>query len=255
MKNLCSFKQLTWTILSTVLVLSLLQVSSAQIRTSSNYQLQADSINFGGGFSSSSNFAQESTFGEVGTGESSSSNYQLKAGYQQMVTSYISISNVSNVVMSPNIPGLGGGTSNGSTSVLVITDNSGGYSLTIESENTPAMQKGADTIADYAPVSDPDLNFTTTVSDSHFGYTPDGPDVVQRFLENAGSCNQLGGNSSSTACWDGLSTTAVEIASDTNPNQPTGATTTVYFRVGVGSGAVVPPGDYYATSTLTAITL
>lgn len=256
MKQLCSFTQIGTSFVLTIAVLLFLQSASAQVRTSTNYQLQSDSINFGGGFSSSTNYVQESTFGEVGTGESSSSNYQLKAGYQQMVTAYISISDVADVVMSPNIPGLGGGSANGSTSVVVITDNPGGYSLTIETENDPAMQKGADTIADYVPSGAvPDFSFDTGVSDAHFGFTPEGDDIVQRYLNDAGDVCGAGATDDPLACWDGLSTAAEQIASDTNANQPDGATTTIYFRVGVGSGVAIPPGDYIATTTLTAITL
>lgn len=256
MRLVCSFNQIAYTLLVSVLILSVLSISSAQVRSSSNYQVQSESLNFGGGLSTSTNYQQESTFGEVATGLSDSSSYKLKAGYQQMVTSYIAMTVPQNVTMTPSIPGLGGGSSNGSTSVNVVTDNAGGYSMTIESENSPAMQKGGDTIADYnAAGADPDLHFTTGASDAHFGFTPHGSDVVQRYLENAGNCNQSGGTSSTTACWEGLSTSAVDIASDTNANQPTGATTTVYFKVEVGSSAVVAPGLYVATSTLTAVTL
>ena len=73
----------------TPLVLMLFIVAQAQVMQSTNYQIQSDSINFGGGFSSSTNYALESTAGELATGESSSTNYSLKAGYQQMVNNFI----------------------------------------------------------------------------------------------------------------------------------------------------------------------
>ena len=57
----------------------------AAVMESTNYKLQADSVNIGGGRSSSTNYTLEDTAGEVGTGTSSSTNYQNNAGYQQMV--------------------------------------------------------------------------------------------------------------------------------------------------------------------------
>lgn len=238
-----------------VFVLATLNVVSAQVMESSSYRLQADSINFGGGLSTSSNYNLESTAGEIATGESGSASYNLFAGYQQMLSSFISISASADIVLSPSIPGVTGGTSNGSTTVTVITDNSAGYQLAIQASNDPAMQKGSDTIADYAPASaDPDFTFTIAATSSHFGYTPEGAHIVQRFQDDGGSCN-AGSADASLSCWDGLTTSPVIIASDTSPNQPSGATTSVRFRVGIGGSVVQPPGFYIATTTLTATTL
>lgn len=240
----------------TILLLFFLKIAVAQVMTSSNYQIQSDSINFGGGFSSSTNYSLESTGGEIATGPSDSSSYRLQAGYQQMQEVYISIGATNNVVMTPPLGGLVGGESNGSTSVHVMTDSPSGYSLSITTENNPAMNKGVDSIADYSPAgASPDVFFIYTSSEAVFGFSPFGSDTIQRYLENSGSCNQSGGSASSTACWDGLSTGDTLIASDTNANHPVGATTTIYFKVGVGGSAGVPAGDYYATSTLTALPL
>ncbi len=239
----------------TGLALSFLMISNAQVRTSSNYQLESDSINFAGGLSTSSNYSLESTAGEIATGPSDSSSYSLRAGYQQMHEVFISMNVPDNVVMTPNLGGITGGTSNGSTSVKVTTDSSSGYALTMVALNSPAMQKGADTIADYLPVAspDPDLSFALSSSSVHFGFTPYGPDVVTRYQNDGLTCNAAG-SSEALKCWDGASTTALLIASG-SANQPDGATTTLYFRVGIGGGVVVPPGDYIATTTLTALPL
>ncbi|MEM9336682.1 MAG: LamG domain-containing protein [Patescibacteria group bacterium] len=126
--------------IGTLLVLAILSLSFAQVRTSSNYQIQSDSINIGGGLSSSTNFVQESTVGEIATGPSDSSTYQLRAGYQQMQEVFLSMTTPADVVMNPSLGGLTGGTSNGSTSVVVTTDSPSGYRLSIESENNPSMQ-------------------------------------------------------------------------------------------------------------------
>jgi hypothetical protein len=57
------------------------------------------------------------------------------------------------------------------------------------------------------------------------------------------------------SCWDGLSTIAEQIATSVNANHPAGATTTVNFRVLLMPNANITSGDYYATSTVTALPL
>lgn len=239
----------------TSLILSLLLVSQAEVRSSTNYQLESDSINFGGGQSTSSNYTLESTAGEIATGPSDSASYKLRAGYQQMHEVFLSLSVASDVVMSPTIGGLTGGTANGSTSVNVLTDSGSGYALTIKAENNPAMQKGADSIADYLAIAspNPDRLFTYSPTEAFFGFSPFGSDVTPRYFNNGSVCNS-GGSNSALMCWDGLSTSNQLIASG-GANQPNGATTTIYFRVGVGNNKPVTAGDYIATTTLTALPL
>lgn len=227
----------------------------AQVRQSSSYQIQSDSINIGGGLSSSTNYVSESTVGEIATGESSSASYDLKAGYQQMQEVYLALTGANAVTMDPAIPGVSGGESNGSTTITVITDGSAGYELTIAAENNPAMQFGANTIADYSPGGDPSFGFTTNATDSHFGYSPEGVDIVDRFRDSGGVCNQALGDDTLLACWDGLSTTAETILSRSGANHPDGSTTTIRFRVGIGGSVAQPPGIYVATTTITALPL
>ena len=253
----------TFTTALAALVLTLLMLFSisstsvgvAQVMTSSNYRIESDSINLGGGLSTSTSYTLESTVGEIATGELSGASYNLKGGYQQMLTTFISMSAPQDIIMSPSIPGVSGGIANGSTTVTVTTDSGAGYSLTIASETSPAMQKDADSIADYAPAgANPDYTFTTDAPDSHFGYSPSGVDTVVRFKDNGVSCND---NTQETAlaCWDGLSTTAETISQSSGANTPDGATTTVNFRVGVGGSVVQVGGIYTATTTLTALSL
>lgn len=242
-------------VLLTVLGCSLVVVGHAQVRTSTNYQLESDSVNFGGGLSSSTSYTLESTGGEVATGDSDSSSYSLRAGYQQMHEIYLSMTAPANVTLTPNIGGITGGTANGSTSVVVLTDNRAGYALTFVASSSPAMQKGGDTIADYVPVAEPnpDLSFITGSADAHFGFSPYGDDVVVRYQNNGSLCN-VSGSSTPLSCWDGASTTPLTIA-EGGANHPGGATTTLYFRVGIGGTIGVPAGEYVATTTLTALPL
>lgn len=243
-------------LLSTVLVVSLLNVATAQVMQSSNYQIQSDSLNIGGGNSTSSSYILESTVGESATGLSDSENYSISAGYLQTISPYIALTGASNVTMDASISGVAGGAGNGSTTVTVITDNVGGYYLTISSSNDPAMQKGADTIADYDPVgSNPGFAFTYNYGEAWFGYTPEGDDITSQFKDDGGTCGGGGSLDTPMACWEGLTTGGQTIAQSTTDNHPNGATTTVHFRVGVGAGVNQAPGFYVATTTITAITL
>lgn len=226
----------------------------AQVATSSNYQLQSDSINFGGGLSTSTNYQQESTFGELGTGQGSSTNYMLRAGYQQMQEVYLSLTPPSDVTMSPDLQGITGGTSNGSTTVTVTTDSPAGYSLTIAAANNPAMQSGSNSIANYNQGADADYSFLVTSGLASFGFSPSSVDVVQEFRDNTSLCG-VGSSDTLLACWAGMTTAAIPISQGSGSNHPSGATTTIYFKVGVGSGAGVISGLYTATSTLTALPL
>jgi hypothetical protein len=237
------------------MVVCLLSVSQAQVMSSTNYKMQSDSVNTGGILSTSTNYRLEDTAGEVATGNSSSTNYRLKAGYQQMREAFISLSAVPNVAMVPNLGGLTGGTATGSTAFLVITDSAAGYTVTIRASTSPALRSGANSIADYVPAGGvPDFVFTTGATNAHFAYSPEGPDIAARFRDNGSACG-VGSGDTSNRCFDGLSTTPVEIVRRTSSNQPSGSTTTLRFAVGLGGNVGVAPGSYQATTTITALAL
>ncbi len=244
------------TMIATPVVMLSIHVSIAQVMQSSNYRIGSDSINFGGGLSESGSYSLESSLGEVATGDLEGNNFSLRAGYQQLHTSYIAMTAVSPVVMSPAIPGVTRGEADGSTSVTITTDSAAGYSLSIKSDSSPAMVKGSDSIADYVPVANPavDFDFEIGSTDAHFGYSPSGDDVASRFLDDTTTCG-MGSNDTALACWDGLSTTDEVIARSTGANTPDGVVTTVNFRVGIGSSVVQNAGVYTATTTLTALPL
>jgi hypothetical protein len=173
-----------------------------------------------------------------------------------MLEVYISLSGFAAVTLSPSIPGVAGGISNGETTVTVVTDSASGYQLQVAGSQSPAMQNGGDSIADYAPVGgEPDFDFIVDAADSHLGYSPSGVDVVTRFKDNGFDTCNVGSDETPLACWDGLSTTPETVAMSTNANHPLGATTTLSFRVGVGGSVLQPPGIYTATTTITALPL
>lgn len=240
---------------TTFLVVCLLQVTDAQVMQSSNYKMQSDSVNTGGGLSNSETYKMEDTVGELATGNSTSTSFNLRAGYQQMQEIYMSLSAVPDVIMSPDLGGITGGVATGSTAFIVTTDNPAGYNVTINAANNPALQSGSNTIADYVPAgADPDYVFTTDSADAHLAYSPEGVDIVQRYLDNGSICG-VAGSDTPNRCYDGLSTSPVEIARRTSGTHPFGATTTLQFAVGIGGATMVPMGVYVATTTITALPL
>lgn len=223
---------------------------------SSSYRIGTDSINIGGADSSSANYKGTETVGEIATGDSSSTNYGMHAGYQQMQTTYISISSTHHGAMS-SVNGLTGGVTDASTTWTVITDNPAGYSLSIRSATSPALQSssGGASFADYAPASsDPDYTYTYAPTESRFGFSPEGADIASRFHDNGAICN-AGGSDTSDKCWDGLSTTNAIISQGASNNQPNGATTTVKYRAAIGASKIQDSGSYSSTIIVTAVTL
>jgi hypothetical protein len=239
----------------TLLLMASVSFVSAQTRTSPNYQLQSDSINVGGGLSDSASYSLESTVGEVATGPSDSATYSLRAGYQQMQAVFLSLAGGADITLLPALPGITGGEANGSSTFTVVTDSPAGYSLTIEAANNPAMQRGdGANIANYTPTSTADFVFSIPSADAEFGFTPQGVDVISAFLDNGSTCG-VGSTDTALACWAPIVTAATQIANGTAPNHPVGATTSVHYRVGITSGAVVQEGEYTATTTITALPL
>jgi len=241
-------------LLLTTVIVAPLSIMFAEVRSSASYQLQSDSVNFGGGLSESDSYRQESTFGEVATGVSDSPSFSLRAGYQQMQAVFVSVAVASSALtLSPALGGLTGGEATGSTTITVLTDSPSGYELTIQASADPALRNGGETIADYLPIANPspDYSFVRASTDVHFGFAVSGADVVDRFRNSGGLCN-AGDTSTPLTCWDGLSVSPQPIARGL-ANQPGGVVTNIYFKVGIGeSAAAVLPGTYTATSTVTA---
>jgi hypothetical protein len=227
----------------------------AQVMQSSSYKIQSDSINIGGAPSTSSSYGLNDTLGEVGTGDSNSASYYMHAGYWQMQDSYIALSAPSDLNLA-SMGGVSGGSSEGTTSWTVTTDNPAGYTMTINASTSPALTSGGNSFADYVPsTADPDYTFTNAASDSSFGFSPEGTEVVTRFKDNTTSACNTGSAETSGKCWDGLSTTPKTIAGSATSNHTAGSTVTVRFRAESGASHLQPAGTYNATVTITATTL
>lgn len=223
--------------------------------SSSNFKMQNDSVNFGGDRSTSTSYSENDTLGEIATGISSSTNYTVSAGFQQPVNVYISITAANDVVMSPALGGLTGGTSTGATSFIVTTDNPAGYFATIQASSSPALRSAFDSFADYVPLgSAPDFSYRNSSASSTFAFSVEGTDIASGFKDNGSACG-TGSNDTADACWDGLSTTPKTFLSRGSSNQPSGTSITLKFKAAIGQTRIQMDGAYVATSTVTIIPL
>jgi len=228
----------------------------AESMQSSGYKIQSDSINVGGVRQVSDNYQSEDTIGEADTGLSNSDNYALKAGYQQMQEVYLSLS-VTNpsIIMSPDIGGVSGGQSNGSTSATVITDNPGGYSLSVKASTAPAMATSTYSFDDYTTgTAGPDFTWSIANTTSEFGFTIEGSDIMQKFKDNGFDTCNSGSTDSPDACWYKFTTSTETVAQKYLPNHPSGASTALKLRAESGTSHIQTAGQYQATITITAVT-
>lgn len=244
-------------VILTLFIISLFLIPNniwADFMQSPSYKIQSDSLNFGGADSSSPNYKITDTLGEVGTGDSNSANYYMHAGYLQMQQSSISISSPTDLVLA-SMGGLSGGSSEGTISWTVTTDNPAGYTMDIASTTTPALKSATDSLADYTPAgANPDYNFTNATDSSSFGFSPEGSETISRFRDNGSQCN-AGLGETSGKCWDGLSTTPKVVSGNVSSNMPSGGVSTVRFRAETGVNHIQTSGRYNVTIVATATTL
>lgn len=183
----------------------------------------------------------------------------------QSVTAEISfITPTADVTMDTAIPGITGGTANGSAQIRVLTNNATGYTMTIAASGTPAMQGNAQggSIPNYTPgtANVPDFAHSVGVNTGEFAYTISASttsDLAQKFLDNTTVCNAGAADTSGSAsCWYNLSTSATSTINRTTATSASGATSTIYFRTQITASPspAIPQDTYVATTTLTATT-
>jgi hypothetical protein len=182
----------------------------------------------------------------------------------QTITSEISfVASTTDVVMDTPIQSLTGGTSNGTTTVVIRTNDNDGYNLTIHFSSTTAMSRngGGGVIEDYVATTTPDFTYNSAQIFGQLAYRVTGAqaaDVDPTFRDNGTTLCGTGSNNTAGACWMGPETAANQemIINRASSTPGSGSTTTINFRVSVPANPTptIPDGIYTATSTLTALT-
>lgn len=176
------------------------------------------------------------------------------------ITGELTISTPDDVVLS-SIPGMTGGNSTSSAITWnVNTSSVNGYTLKIEKDHLLRKGTGSNqTIADYTEASagTPDLDWGAVgAGNEEFGFAPSsGADIVQKFKNSTGSCNQAAGSVTDLKCWSPIPTTggtAETISYSGSATEGGGTNTSIKVKAEVGSGNHVEEGTFTATITATA---
>lgn len=187
----------------------------------------------------------------------------------QTVSGAISfLASTSPVTMTGTLDGLTGGTSWGTTTSRVRTNNSSGYTMTLQFASTAPMIRngGGGTIPSYMNSSSTSSylsGFSTAVPNAQFGFSVNASTTsdISTVFEGDGSglCGPANGTTFvAYNCWRGASTTnataATELISTAAPTPSSGSTSTLQFRITIPNNPspAVPDGTYTATATLTA---
>jgi hypothetical protein len=158
------------------------------------------------------------------------------------VSGVISINSPANVSMSPDV--VGTGSSTGSVTWTVETNNSDGWKLEVKADASPALDDGSgNSFADYteATAGVPET-WNVSASDSEFGFTASGTHAEAKY--------------SNGTLYEGFEgTTDIKVAEDSSVTSGGGEDITVGFQAEVGSSKTQPQGIYEAVVTATATTL
>lgn len=227
----------------------------AFVSSSNSFRLQYDSMNSGGGLSNSENFGLKDSLGEPASGISASDNFKVKAGFFHLGESNISISSPADFSFSSALGGISGGTTDGTISWNVMTDNPGGYTLSARSATEPALKSGEYSVSDFSPVevNTPDFEWSIDQDDAEFGFSPEGSDVVLKFKDDGfGTCG-TGSQNSTNKCWYNFKTSNETVSQSSSNNNPSGSTTELKLKAQVGNSRFQPEGNYTAQIIVTAM--
>jgi len=230
----------------------------AFVMNSGNYRMEVDDSSTAGGDWSSVNYIFKDTMGEVSTGASDSASYRLRAGYQEMLEVYLSVSAPDDASLTPAIPGITGGTADGSVTWKVIADGSSGFNMKVKASTIPAMKLDAGYyFDDYTSGSEgvPDYNWSVDSNNAEFGFTVEpatGSDAVQSFLDNASSaCNQPEGSQTVNKCWlDFNGTENINVVNRAVRTSQSGEDEVIKFRA-QSNAKFLKEGNYAAIITTT----
>ena len=187
----------------------------------------------------------------------------------QTISGAISFQQTANdLTMDGALDGITGGTSYGTTTVRVRTNNATGYNMTIQFASTTAMGRIGDggRINNYlygSTTTTYPAGFSTAPANAQFGFSVNASttaDISPVFTHSGALCG-TGNNGSFTVnnCWRGASTSdetfETQLINRSGPTTGSGSTSTVQFRVTIPPNPTpaVANGTYRATATLTAL--
>jgi len=168
----------------------------------------------------------------------------------------------STAALAPNIASVSGGTATSTFLCTIETTDASGYNLNIK-KSQKLM------IADVANQRFDDISIATTTWDfpapgagnETFGFCVNSAasttDIVQTFLDNgANTCDQAAGSVTAWKCWTGITTTAAttSVAIRATATPIGGVTIEFGLRAVAGGSNSLTSGNYYTTTTVTAVT-
>lgn len=173
------------------------------------------------------------------------------------VTAGITISNGSNITMTPHID-LTHDRAIGTATWTVSTNNYAGYDLTVLSSTIPALKQGAvDEFIDYTEVvaGTPELWADPAVGAKEFGFSAFGTDVPAKYyVTTPADCgNTSTGITNTNSKYEGFSGVAQNIATKATITPYTGIATTLCVAAHENQ-VFAKSGTYTATITATATT-
>lgn len=174
----------------------------------------------------------------------------------QPVSGEISMSNPADVLMNDGvIGGMSGGTSTGTTSFVVVSNNATGFTTVISASSSPALVKAASgtSFSDYSNTGDPTNDWADTAS-SAFGYnvkTSDSADAAA-FKYTGTTCSTGGSVNDDTHCWRGFTTSPYTIIDRGSETTVSGVTETLNLQAQLAANQALESGSYVATITLTS---
>lgn len=227
------------------------------VSSSTNYRITSDVVSSGGLLSTSTIYGLQSSLSEANSVVATSSSYSVKAGFLQMATAYLSVSTPANISMSGAVNTSGGGVGKGSAAWTVVTDSSGGYSLSIKASTDPALKSTTDAFNNYRTqvAGVPDYNLSEGAAADFFGFTPEGSDISSVYKDDGVSLCNTGSNDTVDKCWDAVTTSNKVITTGSLANHPAGTVTTIKFRAQAGNLINKKSGSYGATIIVTALAL
>lgn len=167
----------------------------------------------------------------------------------------------STAALAPNIASVSGGTATSTFLCTIKTTDTGGYNLNIKKSQKLMIADVADQRFDDIDTATTTWNYTAPGDGNEtFGFcinsAASSTDIAQNFLDNGAACDQPAGSVTAWHCWTGATTTAATTSVAVRSTETPGVGVTIEFglqAVAGGNNSLIA-GNYYTTTTVTAVT-